>query len=73
MTWLPRGYGGQRRPPEDVKRDGWLDHGLLAVSINDQRLTWPERELVKQLGQKLYGSREEHRCEQHHNMREARR
>ena len=69
MTWLPRGYGGVRRPPEDVKRDGWLDHGLLAVSINDQRLTWPERELVMQLGDKLYGKRDE----QYRNMREARR
>ena len=62
------GYGGARWPPEDVKRDGWRDHGLLAVSIHDQRLTWPERELVMQLGDKLYGRREEHR-----NMREARR
>ena len=58
MTWLPRGYGGARRPPEDVKRDGWRDRGLLAVSIDDQRLTWPERELVKQLGEKLYGKRD---------------
>lgn len=73
MTWFLRGYGGTRRPPEDVKRDGWRDHGLLAVSINDQRLTWTERELVKQLGQKLYGSRHEHRREEHRNIREARR
>ncbi len=57
MKWLPRGYGGDRRPPEEVKRDGWRDLGLLAVSIDDNRLTWPERELVKQLGEKLYGQR----------------
>ena len=57
MNWLPRGYGGDRRPPEEVKRDGWRDLGLLAVSIDDNRLTWPERELVKQLGEKLYGQR----------------
>jgi hypothetical protein len=55
MKWLPRGYGGDRRPPDEVKRDGWRDHGLLAVSIDDNRLTWPEREFVKQLGEKLYG------------------
>jgi hypothetical protein len=59
MKWLPRGYGGDRRPPDDVKRDGWQDQGLLAVSIDDTRLTWPERELVKQLGEKLYGKRRE--------------
>ena len=57
MNWLPRGYGGDRRPPEEVKRDGWRDLGLLAVSIDDNRLTWPERELVKQLSEKLYGER----------------
>jgi len=57
MKWLPRGYGGDRRPPEEVKRDGWHDQGLLAVSLDDERLTWPERELVKQLGEKLYGKR----------------
>ena len=32
------------------------NRGLLAVSIEDQRLTWPERELIKQLGEKLYGT-----------------
>jgi hypothetical protein len=57
MRWMPRGYGGERRPPEDVKRDGWRDQGLLAVSIDDERLNWSERELIRQIGEKLYGSR----------------
>jgi hypothetical protein len=56
--WLPRGYGGERRPPEQVKRDGWIDQNILVVSANDQRLTWPERELVRQIGEKLYGNRQ---------------
>ncbi|MFN3644789.1 MAG: hypothetical protein ACK4TB_17920 [Gemmobacter sp.] len=38
-----------------MKRDGWHDEGVLAVSVDDHRLTWPERELVRQLGDKLYG------------------
>jgi hypothetical protein len=59
MRWHPRGYGGERRSPERVKRDGWHEQGLLAVSVEDERLTWPERELVRQLGDKLYGKREE--------------
>jgi hypothetical protein len=59
MKWHPRGYGGERRSPERVKRDGWHEQGLLAVAIDDERLTWPERELVKQLGDRLYGKREE--------------
>lgn len=55
MRWHPQGYGGERRPPEQVKRDGWLDQGLLVVTADDARLTWPEQELVRQLGEKLYG------------------
>ena len=55
MNWHPRGYGGERRDPEQVKREGWREMGVLAVSASDQRLTWPERELVRQLGEKLYG------------------
>ena len=57
MRWHPKGYGGERRSADEGKRDGWREQGLLAVSVEDDRLTWPERELVKQLGEKLYGKR----------------
>jgi hypothetical protein len=57
MRFTPRGYGGQRRDPDQVKRDGWQEQQMLAVSLDDHRLTWPERELVRQLGEKLYGKR----------------
>ncbi len=57
MSFTPRGFGGSRRNPDQVKRDGWNEQGMLAVSLDDQRLTWPERELVRQLGEKLYGKR----------------
>lgn len=57
MRFHPKGYGGQRRSPDEVKRDGWREQGLLAVRVDDQRLTWPERELVEQLGTRLYGPR----------------
>ena len=57
MRWQPRGYGGERRDPEQVKRDGWYEQGVLAVSVDDHRLTWPERALVEQLGNRLYGKR----------------
>lgn len=56
MRWAPRGYGGDRRPPEQVKRDGWREQGVLVIAINDDRLNWPEREMVRQLGEKLYGA-----------------
>lgn len=72
MRFTPKGYGGHRRNPDEVKRDGWKVRrnrrasgaakvrrtGLLAVAIDDHRLTWPERELVRQLGERLYGKRE---------------
>lgn len=57
MRFTPKGYGGQRRDPEQVKQEGWQELGVLAVCIDDHRLTWPERELVEQLGTKLYGPR----------------
>ena len=55
MRFTPKGYGGQRRDPERVKCEGWLEQQMLAVSLDDHRLTWPERELVRQLGERLYG------------------
>jgi hypothetical protein len=55
MRWHPRGYGGERRSPDQVKREGWREQGVLAVSVEDGRLTWPEREMVRQLAEKLYG------------------
>jgi hypothetical protein len=42
--------------PEQVKREGWIDQSILVVSADDERLTWPERELVRRLGEKLYGN-----------------
>ena len=57
MRFTPPGYGGERRSPDQVKREGWREQGVLAVAVDDARLTWPERELVRQLGEKLYGKR----------------
>lgn len=42
---------------EAIKRHGWQDQNVLVVNADDPRLTWPERELIKQLGAKLYGSK----------------
>ena len=53
MRFNPPGYGGHRRSPDQVKREGWREQGVLAVSVDDERLSWPERELVRQLGDKL--------------------
>ena len=55
MRFTPKGYGGTRRDPDQVMYDGWHEQRLLAVWLDDPRLTWPERELVRQLGERLYG------------------
>jgi hypothetical protein len=65
MRWSSPGYGGERRPPEKVKQDGWREQGLLAVSIHDHRLTWSERELIRQIGERLYGRRQHTQETQH--------
>ena len=41
-----------------VKIRGWRKQGIFVVNLMDERLSWPERELVKQLGEKLYGKQE---------------
>jgi hypothetical protein len=54
-----RSHLGRHQPtPLDVeaaKRAGCLQHGILVVAEQDPRLTWPEREIVRWLGEKLYG------------------
>ena len=40
---------------EGTKVFGWNQHGILVVSVDDDRLSWPERELVRNIGEKLYG------------------
>jgi hypothetical protein len=58
----PQSPLGRRQPKpmdvEGIKKNGWQDQSVLVINANDPRLTWPERELVKQLGEKLYGSKE---------------
>ncbi|WP_297834636.1 hypothetical protein [Thermomonas sp.] len=43
---------------EAVKRRGWREQRLLVVSLEDARLDWMERELIRQIGERLYGARE---------------
>ena len=43
---------------EEVKRSGWREQQILVVSPEDERLDWVERELVKRIGERLYGRRE---------------
>jgi len=40
--------------PEKLKQQGWKENGILVVNINDDRLNWPEKEIIKQIGNKIY-------------------
>lgn len=42
---------------EKEKADGWNDHRILVVRVNDDRLSWIEQQIVAQIGAKLYGER----------------
>lgn len=50
-----------RAPPafdaEFVKRRGFHDQGVLVVALDDHRLDWAQREMLKQIGARLYGKR----------------
>lgn len=42
---------------EEVKRDGWNSHRILVVQADDSRLSWIERQIIEQLGKRLYAQR----------------
>ncbi len=42
---------------EKVKADGWNDHRILVVSPDDPRIGWIERQVIEQIGEKLYRDR----------------
>ncbi len=46
---------------ERLRRAAWRREGVLNVHEEDGRLSWSERELVRQLGTKLYGKRQDGR------------
>ena len=42
---------------EKIKKEGWNKEGILVVKIDDERLSWPEKEIIKQIGNKIYNSK----------------
>ena len=47
------------------KLNCWLAQRVLVIEADDERLTWPERELVRQLGEKLYGDQRKRQERRH--------
>lgn len=58
MNFYPKPFGGTRTDPELIKREGWRSEQILVVKADDQRLSWPEREQIKQIGERLYGQQQ---------------
>ena len=40
---------------EAMKQRGWRDQRILVVSASDERLDFIEREIVRRIGERLYG------------------
>lgn len=71
MAWRPRGRDmklpipqyrcplGALQPEivdlEVLKREGWRGQQILVVNEGDARLDFVEREIVRRIGQRLYG------------------
>lgn len=41
---------------EAVKQRGWRDQHILVVNASDERLDFIEREIVRRIGERLYGT-----------------
>ncbi len=39
---------------EEIKAQGWCEHGILVVNVDDPRLSWSDREFLRQIGNRLY-------------------
>ncbi len=56
----PSPLGRMQATPMDVeatKRQGWREQHLLVVSDEDERLDFMERQMIRRIGERLYGER----------------
>lgn len=42
---------------EQIKADAWNNEGILVLSWNDPRLDWFEAQTLKNIGDKIYGTK----------------
>lgn len=40
-----------------IKVNAFRDHGILIVNVDQEQLPWQEKELLEQIGARLYGER----------------
>ena len=56
----PSPLGRMQATPMDVeatKRQGWREQHLLVISDEDERLDFMERQIIRSIGERLYGKR----------------
>ena len=56
----PSPLGRMQATPMDVeatKRQGWREQHLLVISDEDERLDFMERQIIRSIGERLYGER----------------
>ena len=54
----PSPLGRMQATPMDVeaaKRQGWREQHILVISHDDERLDFMERQLIRSIGERLYG------------------
>ena len=54
----PSPLGRMQPTPVDVeatKRQGWREQHILVISHDDERLDFMERQLIRSIGERLYG------------------
>ncbi len=54
----PSPLGRMQANPMDVeatKRQGWREQHILVISEDDKRLNFLERQLIRSIGERLYG------------------
>jgi len=54
----PSPLGRMQATPMDVeatKRQGWREQHILVISDKDERLDFLERQLIRSIGERLYG------------------
>lgn len=46
---------------EEIKAAAWQDQGILIISRHDVRLGWHEAQMVKHLGERIYGKKKDNK------------
>ena len=47
----------ETRDLDAMKQHGWREQRILVVDASDERLDFVERELIRQIGERLYGGK----------------